>query len=95
MGTSTASRDAVWEKKNVPLQLKPISRVKSVISKGNILGYYRNLGSLRYGNEYCVPGRAMNCMPRLLPSKKSELRWLEQIKSNHFYCHITTAQVPW
>ncbi len=28
----------------------------SEISKGNILGYYRNLGSLRYGNEYCVPG---------------------------------------
>ncbi len=20
---------------------------------------------------------------------------LNQIKSNHFYCHITTAQVPW
>ncbi len=19
----------------------------------------------------------------------------DQIKSNHFYCHITTAQVPW
>ncbi len=41
----------------------------SEISKGNVLGYYRNLGSLRYGNEYCVPG----CTPRLLPSKKS--RW--------------------
>ncbi len=45
---------------------------KSVISKGNVLGYYRNFGSLRYGNEYCVPGRAMNCMPWLLPSEKSE-----------------------
>ncbi len=22
-------------------------------------------------------------------------RYLNQIKSNHFYCHITTAQVPW
>ncbi len=21
--------------------------------------------------------------------------WNDQIKSNHFYCHITTAQVPW
>ncbi len=21
--------------------------------------------------------------------------WSNQIKSNHFYCHITTAQVPW
>ncbi len=21
--------------------------------------------------------------------------WANQIKSNHFYCHITTAQVPW
>ncbi len=21
---------------------------------GNVLGYYRNLGSLRYRNEYCV-----------------------------------------
>ncbi len=23
------------------------------------------------------------------------LWWPNQIKSNHFYCHITTAQVPW
>ncbi len=23
-------------------------------SKRNVLSYYRNLGSLRYGNEYCV-----------------------------------------
>ncbi len=50
-------------------------RSTSEISKGNILGYYRNLGSLRYGNEYCVPGYAMSCTPRLLPSKKSEMRW--------------------
>ncbi len=28
----------------------------SEISKGNVLGYYRNLGSLRNGNEYCIPG---------------------------------------
>ncbi len=42
--------------------------------KGNVLGYYRNLGSLRYGNEYCVPGRAMSCTSQSLPSKKSEMR---------------------
>ncbi len=36
--------------------------------------YYRNLGSLRYGNEYCAPGRAMSCSHQLLPSKKSEMR---------------------
>ncbi len=23
------------------------------------------------------------------------IQYLNQIKSNHFYCHITTAQVPW
>ncbi len=38
-----------------------------------------NLSSLRYGNEYCVPDRAMNCTPRLLPSKKSEMQRLEQL----------------
>ncbi len=46
----------------------------SGISKGNLLGYYRNLVSLRYGNEYCVSGRAMSCMPQSLHSKKSEMR---------------------
>ncbi len=51
----------------------------SVISKGNVLHYYLNFGSLRYGNEYCVPGRAINCTARLLPSKKSELQWLERL----------------
>ncbi len=50
-------------------------RTTSEISKGNVLGNYSNLGSLRYGNEYCIPGRAMSCTPRLLPSKKSEMRW--------------------
>ncbi len=39
----------------------------SEISKENILGYYRNLSSLRYGNEYCVLGSVMTCTPRLLP----------------------------
>ncbi len=34
-------------------------RSTSEISKGNVLRYYRNLGSLRYGNEYCIPGHAM------------------------------------
>ncbi len=56
-----------------------LRRSMSIISKGKVLGYYRNLGSLRYGNEYCVPGRAMNCTPRLLPLKKSELQWLERL----------------
>ncbi len=50
-------------------------RSTSEILKGNILGYYRNLGSLRYGNEYCIPGHAISCTPRLLPSDKSEMRW--------------------
>ncbi len=36
-------------------------RNTSDISKGNVLGYYRNLGSLKYENEYCVPGHAMSC----------------------------------
>ncbi len=27
--------------------------------KGTVLGYLRNLGSLSYGNEYCVPCRTM------------------------------------
>ncbi len=52
-----------------------IWRSTSEISKRNVLGYNPNLGSLRYGNEYCVPGRAMSCRPRMLPSKKSDLRW--------------------
>ncbi len=43
-------------------------------SKGNVLGYYRNLGSLRYGKEYCVPGHAITCTPQSLLSKKSEMR---------------------
>ncbi len=50
-------------------------RSKSKISKGNVLGYYRNLGSLRYRNEYCIPGHAMSCTLGLLPSKKFEMRW--------------------
>ncbi len=28
-------------------------------------------------------------------SGKVRTERLYQIKSNHFYCHITTAQVPW
>ncbi len=40
-----------------------LQRSMREISKGNVLGYYRNLGSLKYGNEYCVPGRAMSCTP--------------------------------
>ncbi len=35
-------------------------RSTSEISKENILGYYRNLSSLRYGNEYCVLGSVMS-----------------------------------
>ncbi len=31
----------------------------SEVSKGNVHGYYCNFGSLRYGNEYCVPCCAM------------------------------------
>ncbi len=31
-----------------------------VRSQGNVLGYYRNLGSLRYGNEYCVEYRRLS-----------------------------------
>ncbi len=31
----------------------------------------------------------------LLPCILHILRYYLQIKSNHFYCHITTAQVPW
>ncbi len=46
----------------------------SGISKGNVLGYYCNLGSLRYGNDYCIPGCAMSCTPQSLHSKKSEMR---------------------
>ncbi len=52
-----------------------LRRSTSGISKGNILGYYRNLGSLRYGNKYCVPGRAMSCTPQSLHSKTSVMRW--------------------
>ncbi len=40
-----------------------IRRSTSEIPKGNVLGYCRNLGSLTYGNEYCIPGRAMSCTP--------------------------------
>ncbi len=50
-------------------------RSTSEISKWNVLGHYCNLGSLRYENEYCVPGHAMSCTPRLLPSKKSKMQW--------------------
>ncbi len=42
--------------------------------KGNVLGYYRNLGSLGYGKEYCFPGHAMSCTSQSLLSKKSEMR---------------------
>ncbi len=34
----------------------------------------------------------------LIELKSSLIQFLlksNQIKSNHFYCHITTAQVPW
>ncbi len=59
-------------------------RSASGISKGNVLGYYRNLGFLRYGNEYCVPGRAMSCTLQSLHSKKSEMRW----RSGHLYSQM-------
>ncbi|KAL0201208.1 hypothetical protein M9458_004395, partial [Cirrhinus mrigala] len=40
--------------------------MERVVSKGNVLGYCRNLGSLRYGNEYCVTGRAIRSNLRIL-----------------------------
>ncbi len=36
------------------------------------------------------PKLCIFCMSLLVNTPRSD-----QIKSNHFYCHITTAQVPW
>ncbi len=51
-------------------------RSTSEVSKGNVLGYYRNLGSLRYGNEYCVPCRAMALYDSFVASVDVNLRIL-------------------
>ncbi len=36
-----------------------------------------------------------NCLLGKCHEYNSKCSLLNQIKSNHFYCHITTAQVPW
>ncbi len=36
---------------------------------GNVQGYYSNLGSLRYGNDYCIKRR---CMGKKLFSSSTE-----------------------
>ncbi len=46
------------------------------VSKGNVLCYYRNLGSLRYGNEYCIPCRAMALYDSVIASVDVNLRIL-------------------
>ncbi len=46
----------------VPILTSIFRGSTSEISKGNALSYFRNLGSLRYGNEGCVPGHAISCM---------------------------------
>ncbi len=51
-------------------------RSTSEVSKGNVLGYYRNLGSLKYGNEYCVPCRAMALYDSVIASVDVNLRIL-------------------
>ncbi len=43
-----------------------------------------------------APYRSRDCSARQLAQNSAG--WYSgsnQIKSNHFYCHITTAQVPW
>ncbi len=47
----------------------------------NILGYYRNFGSLRYGNEYCVEFR--RCMGKNIFSSSTEAF------SNHAFYNCT------
>ncbi len=51
-------------------------RSTSEVSKGNVLGYYRNLGSLRYGNEYCVTCHAMALYDSVVASVDVNLRIL-------------------
>ncbi len=56
---------------------------------------------------YCFPWNYVNKTPLSTAQKQHEVTFRcgictfrlfiksNQIKSNHFYCHITTAQVPW
>ncbi|KAL0151578.1 hypothetical protein M9458_053095 [Cirrhinus mrigala] len=52
--------EAVGSKYGFGRSLHGMAFMDRVVSKGNVLGYCRNLGSLRYGNEYCVTGHAMS-----------------------------------
>ncbi len=45
----------------------------------------------KFWREFCrLLGVSVSLSSGFHPQSKSN-----QIKSNHFYCHITTAQVPW
>ncbi len=56
-----------------------VRRSTSEVSKGNVLGYYRNLGFLRYGNKYCVPCRPMALYDSVVASVDVNLRILWRI----------------
>ncbi len=48
----------------------------SKVSNGNLHGYYCNFGSLRYGNEYCVPCCAVELYESVGTSGNVNLRIL-------------------
>ncbi len=56
------------------IELVPIQTVRVKYQKGIVLGHFRNLGSLRYWNEY-FSWPCYELHARLIPSKKSEMRW--------------------
>ncbi len=56
-----------------------------------------HIRGIRYSDRNMNAGYTFTFMHLADAFIQSDLQYIQvnQIKSNHFYCHITTAQVPW
>ncbi|KAI2668545.1 Gag-Pro-Pol polyprotein [Labeo rohita] len=71
---------------SVPIASK--RRSTSVVSIGNVLGYCHNLGSLRYGNEYCVTSHTMSLHDLVVASVEARAAPLPRHWFVSFLCTI-------
>ncbi len=65
-----SSQNLVFVTSQIPYLMLQVTQWSITIMGKNVLGYYRYLGSLRYGNEYCV--EFWRCMGKNIFSSSTE-----------------------
>ncbi len=68
-----------------------MTTVSETLYGKNLLGYYRNLGSLRYGNEYCVE---RCCMGKTIFSSSIEAYFNHAVITARRLVHIGLKNEP-